>query len=366
MMHLWGKVYLDFDFRTFLTHHRYVISEENGFPFDESSPLGKETLHGYATNLDVIIGKGREHETLTDFLEAVRDKQLELGEPVTIFADRKAYLQLATRWLKDIFPSAPLETVKHILHLHFKKEQVVAGIPGAGKGNDAAQLWYDQTKDDGLISAFFSVPTNQEFQAFFDIIADTVSIEYLLADFLADGKRTPAFLKTLHKFLTRRVMSEVYDWRRYVQVNIQNPRLMVQLDVPADALDLELVEAAHPFTNPRYWNKNGNFFESSSNPALLLDELSQEDIFDLQSLVKLLRRKHNAQTLTSIREEEELIVDLLPLLTQPELTAEQAREIIDDPRFAAHHLWAGDEIDKVNFFLVDKLLQSSNSSLKLR
>lgn len=365
MMHLWGKVYLDFDFRVRTDKNRFVVSREFGFPLDQSLASAGGLLHGFGKTLDDLIGSGKQFPTLVAFFEHVQKIQVDVAEPVIIFADRAAYLQVATRWLSSILPAASLQTISEILDLHFHKELTVAGIGGVNQTNDRSKIWYDKAVDQELITLFYNLPETPDFQAFFEKVKGALSIELLLPNFRAGGSHHNAtFFKTLCNFLTRWLRDEIYDWRRYAQLNIQNPKVMSILEVPEGVFDLELVPKARPLTNPRFWNVNGNFFARSSNPALLLAEMTEEDISEMQALIHSLRRDYSAEMGAVIQEAEELIIDLLPILAKGSLVKSEAEQIINDERFSARSLWSGDDINKVNFFLIDKLLKRSPAELQ--
>lgn len=359
MMHLWGKVYLEFDFRVYFAYNRFVVSKKYGFQFDQGAPVGVSTLHAFGQRLEDVIGDGKQFTTFGDFLAAVEAKQQEKNKPVYIYADREAYLEIATRWLKYILPNASLETIQMILRLQFVKEDSLAGIAGLGKGNDRPEMWYSPVDDNPFIEQIFDSAVEAEaMHTHYDDVKDRLSIEYLLPTFRSGDERfNEAFLSTFYAFMCRRLRDEVYDWRRYISLNIQNPKMMQLLDIPLDCFEIDLVPKALPLTNPRYWNRNGNFFAHSANPALMVDQMSIKDVEAMQELIRELREPYEASAGAPVRHAEGLIIDLLPYLVRGKILAIEAEEILADDRFAARNVWSGDEVDKVNFWLIDKLLK---------
>ena len=125
MLHLFNKVYLQFDDSIDCHTNRYVISEEKGNPMlSELGSAYRGTLINYAKNRNEMQGK---FDDLTGFFEDVCTKQKSLNSKVVIYCDTQAFLELSVidslnvdtlsiadllllmkLLLSDISPSGPL------------------------------------------------------------------------------------------------------------------------------------------------------------------------------------------------------------------------------------------------------------------
>ena len=67
MLHLFKKVYIEFDTRMSVDHDRIVISEEMGYPMhDELGKIAGGVLINYGTSIDEVIGyRGEGKKRLT-------------------------------------------------------------------------------------------------------------------------------------------------------------------------------------------------------------------------------------------------------------------------------------------------------------
>lgn len=364
MMHLWGRVYLDFDFRVYFSQNRLVISEQYGNPFDRSSSeTGFQTLHAYGHNLQDLVGQDKKYATLTAALVDIERIHQDVNKSVVIYCDKTAYVQFAARWLKAILPNSTVDSVFEILKLHIAKEKAISGFIKTGVNNIDA-IWNVDAEARAVIEATFTAPIASEFDEFFDDIKSTLSIEYLLPTFLAgDTRYDRPFLDALYNLLSRKAVNEVYDWRNFIHTNIQTALVKEMFEVPDGVYDLEMVPTLVPLTNPRFWNRTGSLFPDSTNPALQLTEMTTEDAQGLVTLLSALRDPYTSGPAQPIVMTEVMALGLIPLLTKGRLLAIEAKSILQNPSFTAISLWSGDEIKKVNFYLVDMILQSDPASL---
>lgn len=364
MMHLWGRVYIDYDFNISETQDRFVISTANGHPFARDiSEVGYLTLHTHGLSLTDLIGQDKKYASMAALLADAHRVQEERNKSVVIYCDKPAFIEIATLWLKTILPNATAETIKEILTLYTAKEKAISGFVYTGVSR-IDRIWNVDADADAVIDSSLLKDIGPEFDAFFEVIKTTISIEYLLPTFLSgDTRYDRPFLDSMYNLLSRKAVNEVYDWRNFICTNIQTTLVKQMFNVPDGAYDLESVPSLEPLVNPRFWNRTGLMHPNSSNPALLLTEMSMEDAQSLVTLLTSLRDPYASGPAKPIVMTEVMVLDLIPLLTKGRLLAVEARDVLEHPSFTAISLWSGQEIMKVNFYLVDKILQSDPADL---
>ena len=124
MLHLFNKVYLNFDDSIDCHTNRYVISEEAGNEMhQELQTTYRGTLINYAKNRNEMQTK---YNGLDSFFESVCAKQKELNTKVVIYCDTQAFLELSVIWLKSVLPFAESSDIEKYLQIFLHHEKIIA------------------------------------------------------------------------------------------------------------------------------------------------------------------------------------------------------------------------------------------------
>lgn len=239
MLHLFNKVYLDFDDNIEINFDRVVISKQNGNQMYQAlDKVAQGELHGCAKTYEEIVGTD-----FVGFLASLRDSSAS-GKKLILFCDVEAYKKVLGSFFKLILPKLDLNSFKELVKFNMYNQRIISNtnlaqvtgttIDGVWSDFDVQQLW--ETTPDisaGSRSIFKNLNVNY-------------SYEFLLASYLNDGSYKDTFKKTFHMFL-RRWWSEMFsDNRQMILLNISNHKLMSHLGIDTSIID---ITAADPIAN---------------------------------------------------------------------------------------------------------------------
>lgn len=293
MLHLFNKVYLQFDDSIDCHTNRYVVSEEKGNPMlSELGSAYRGTLINYAKNRNEMTGK---YSDLTGFFEDVCSKQKAVNSKVVIYCDTQAFLELAIIWLKTILPFGDSDSIVKYLDLYLQNERITANTQlqpthileltklNAGLGNTKGYADVLPTLELDRIKAL-----NLDF-----------SIELLLGEYFAGADSHESdLLATYHMFLRRWYKEILTDVREDAALNLLNHKqqtavgysasdVVINADNPFEGIT-ELaafadtdVFTAKPVANAGYVN------------TITIDNLSSEKQTALKNLINTLQTFQN-------------------------------------------------------------------------
>lgn len=288
MLHLFNKVYLQFDDSIDCHTHRYVISEEKGNPMlSELGNAYRGTLINYAKNRNEMTGK---FDDLTGFFEDVCQKQKSLNSKVVIYCDTQAFLELSVIWLKTILPFGDSDSIVKYLDIHLHNERIIA--------NTQCQPTHilDLTKLNaglGNVKGYADVLPTLELDRI-KALNLNFSIELLLGEYFAGADtHEDNLLSSYHMFLQRFYKEILTDVREDTLLNLLNRSqqtavgysesdVVINADNPFEGISElsafadEEVFTARPVANAGYVN------------TITIDNLSSEKQTALKDLVKQL------------------------------------------------------------------------------
>ena len=217
MLHLFNKVYLQFDDSIDCHTHRYVISEEKGNPMlSELGNAYRGTLINYAKNRNEMTGKFAD---LTGFFEDVCTKQKSLNSKVIIYCDTQAFLELSVIWLKTILPFGDSDSIVKYLDIHLHNERIIT--------NTQCQPTHilDLTKLNaglGNVKGYADVLPTLELDRI-KALNLNFSIELLLGEYFAGADtHEDNLLSSYHMFLQRFYKEILTDVREDTLLNLLN------------------------------------------------------------------------------------------------------------------------------------------------
>jgi hypothetical protein len=239
MLHLFNKVYLNFDDSIDCHTNRYVISEDKGNAMHEQLGTAYSgTLINYATNRNEMSGK---YSDLTGFFEDVCTKQKSLNSKVIIYCDTQAFLEYSIIWLKTILPFADSDNIVKYLDLYLHNERITA--------NTQLQPTHtlDLTKlNTGLgdVLGYVNVLPTLDLDRVKALNLD-FSIELLLGEYFAGANSHEAnLLTTYHMFLQRFYKEILTDVREDAALNLLNKSQQTALGYSANDV---VINADNPF-----------------------------------------------------------------------------------------------------------------------
>lgn len=234
MLHLFNKVYLEFDDNIEINFDRVVISEQYGKKMMiELDKVAYGELIKFGLTYDEVI----ENDFIA-FLEKLRDFSSQSGKKIIIYCDKTAYKKFTTQWFKGILPSLDFEGFKTIVDHTIYNQRIISNTQLSSVYSMSLNtLWEDL----GDLQTFWDEATKftaKEKKAF-KSLGLNLSYELMIADHLSGSKNYTAQLKsTMHMFLRRWFKELLTDNRQMVLLNINNHRFQTAMDIDPSLVDI--------------------------------------------------------------------------------------------------------------------------------
>ena len=245
MLHLFNKVYLNFDDSIDCHTNRYVISEEAGNEMhQELQTTYRGTLLNFAKNRNEMQTK---YNGLDNFFDSVCTKQKELNTKVIIYCDTQAFLELSTIWLKSVLPFAESSDIEKYLQIFLHHEKIIANTQLQPTHTLALTKLYAGLGD---VVGYTNVMPTLDLDKLKALDLD-YSLELLLGEYFAGADtHEDKLLSTYLKFLKRFYKETLTDIREGAALNLLNTNLQTQLGYTTSDVDLtadNVFEGITPF-----------------------------------------------------------------------------------------------------------------------
>lgn len=194
MLHLFKEIYLNQDTNINLKYNRIVISAENGYPTPND-----EKLLAYGKSVEDLIGEGKQFPTFLDLLIFLSNFQNTIGDSfIQIYADRAAFVKLSAYWLKALFDNGTADSAYDFLKCYQTKISVLTVLsrstpidPSIITRTEFAEAFNGFSEDVSLYTSFISS------------IATKLSIEILVAAYLANGSLEQDLSEKLRRMIVK-------------------------------------------------------------------------------------------------------------------------------------------------------------------
>ena len=323
MLHLFNKVYLEFDHKINVDIDRVVISNEFGNQM--SAEFEKYTygrLIRYAKTLEELNDK----IVFDDFILELKGHGSYSNKKLIIYCDKNNYLKFIASWMKLVMPTLDFNTFKDISNLTIYRERCVSNT----------QL---SSQNAVTIDSIFEEFTTTDWQYGWDnkingqlspaVMGVNISYEFLLANYLAGNREyIEPLLLTVHRFL-RRFFQEIFtDNRQMVVLNINNHRFQQALGFSGTAditgNPLKNIEVLKYYNDSQIWS-TPTTVSSGVYGICNLSNLPQEKITGLRNtLFNIYNSFEGMTTNTTVFE----AFNWLEIACRDEMTQEEFDEII--------------------------------------
>lgn len=323
MLHLFNKVYLEFDNKINVGIDRVVISEQYGIPM--SSEFEKYTygkLIRYTKSIKDLSSK----ITFDDFILELKEHNTRSNKKLIVYCDRTNYIRFMASWFKLMMPNLDYETYKTLATLTIYRERCVSNT----------QLSSQNAVDVGPIFEEF---TDADWQDGWDnkilgqispaLMGVSISYEFLLANYLGgDRNYLEPLLKTSHLFMRRFFQEQFTDNRQMVLLNINNHRLQEALGYNSitdfSKNPLKDIEVFQYYADEEIW-KTTSTISSGVYGICNLSKLSQEKINGLRNtILNVFESFEGMQTNTTVFEG----FRFLEVACRDEMTEEELEDLI--------------------------------------
>lgn len=323
MLHLFNKVYLEFDNKINVDLDRVVISQQFGIQM--SSEYEKYT-YGQLIRHSKTLEELNDEIVFDDLILELKGHGERTNKKIVIYCDKQNYLKFIASWMKLMMPNLDLDTFKDIANLTIYRERCISNTQLSSQNAVNIDSIFEPFSDEQWEYAWNEKIEGQISPALMGV---NISYEFLLANYLAgDRNYVDPLLATAHRFL-RRFFQELFtDNRQMVVLNINNHRLQEALgysgEVDITTNPLKDIEVLKYYNDSEIWSVPTTV-SSGVYGICNLDGLSQDKIDGLRNtILNVYSSFEGMQTNTTVFE----TLDWLEIACRDEMTQEELDEII--------------------------------------
>ena len=231
MLHLFNKVYLEFDDRIENHLDRVVISQQYGdqiYDILEKTFLGKLILYG--KSFEEVIG-----DDFLGFIKSLKDFGDESGKKIIIFCDRTSYKKFMAHWFRSTLPNLDFDGFKTIVDHTIYNQRMISNTQLAPLFSvNLNSLWEDL---EDIQSAWENAQSVN--RSLLKSLNLNHTYEFLLSTYLSgDNSHKESLKKTLHMFLRRWFVELFEDSRQMVLLNITNHKFLSTFNIDPNLIDI--------------------------------------------------------------------------------------------------------------------------------
>jgi len=277
MLHLFNKVYLEFDDRIENHLDRVVISEQYGdqmYDLLEKAVLGKLILYG--KSFEEVVG-----DDFLGFIKSIKEYGDNSGKKIIIFCDRTSYKKFMAHWFRSTLPNLDYDGFKTIVDHTIYNQRIISNTQLSSMFSvNLNSLWEDL---DDIESAWTNAQSVN--RTSLKSLNLNHTYEFLLSTYLSgDNSHKEALKKTLHMFLRRWFIEMFEDNRQMVLLNITNHKFLSTFDIDPKLVDitrldpLETIEQLESYSDNEIWERSQKSYGKCS-----LEGLSDEKVIKLMN-----------------------------------------------------------------------------------
>lgn len=327
MLHLFNKVYLEFDDKIEIGFDRVVISEANGKAMHQAlDKVAYGELISFGETYESVVA-----ESFVGFISSLKDFGNTSGKRVVIYCDAEAYKKFIAQWFKTILPNLDADTFKKIVDFTIYNQRVVSNTQLSSVYSvTMTTLWsgFDDITDHWEATK----PLTAEESVAFKQLGLSYSYEFLMATYLAgETKYKDALKKTMHMFMSRWFAEVFTDNRQMVLLNLTNHKFLSSFGIDPSTVDITAIDPLENIPQLKSYADN-QIWERG-------EDLS-EGIFGVCNLKGISKTKCNNLTKTILniydnfegmeidRSMFQVIKEWVPIATRDEITDEEMEEVI--------------------------------------
>ena len=369
MLHLFKKVYIEFDTRMSVAHDRVVISQQLGVPMDDiQQQIAGGTLINYGKNLeDVVGGPDAPYSSLVDMFMQLAVREETTDKTTLIFVDEVSFLPIVVKWFKMLLPNIKPKQIQQIVESYVFRQEVFSNAKFSLSDIEAK---YDNAELIEMlrIQEFFEDAgfDSDDAAVFLDTVEDSLGIEYLFASYLYNGSHKENLKKRMKPLLTKDLEKYLYELKEILLVHTLNPNLQSQLSMNKtytfDNLN-EIIDETAPlvrvFFDPRLWTRPGLQTESSRGTIRWMN-FTADDIEKIREFGTIVGGIWEEEKFYTMIKSDIMKLDFIPYLQQNVFTDEALDVIMRFELAKEHTTGSYNAISQrtVNNYLVDHVIFS--------
>ena len=369
MLHLFKKVYVATDDYIDVALDRVVISKEHGHDLLESFRAAMPgTLIAYGLEVKNLIGsKNLPFTDTVDMFDKLGDHSDTTGKRIIIYCDQEAFMKVMALWFKMVFKKTNKAAAVDLLEsMVFKHKLFGQGRFTSNNGNTDTNKDLD-IKGFGKIFEGAHKPTAARRKKFLDENKASLSLEYLLATYLANGK-TKKELKTVLRILLKKDLEKyLFELKEIFLVHILTKRFMDTLDLEKsydftnyDEIQKDKSEFPSLFFDKNIWNHVG-MSSASSGKNINFHSITEKHKKSFAKFTKLSGACWNEEGVYEFIKSDISKLDFIACISDKEMTDKQLDMIIKTEASYEHAAGSFFSIDleTVNHYFVQALLDGN-------
>ena len=276
MLHLFNKVYLEFDDKIEINFDRVVISTVYGNKmYDALDKVSYGELLMYGKTYDEVI-----KDSFIDFITVLKDHGNTSDKRIIIYCDKTSYKKLIARWFTLIFPNLDLESFKILVDFTIYNQRITSNTQLSSIHSvDLNATWLSL---DDISLDFNSVPNlTEKEKTEFNRLNLKLSYEFLIANYLGGGTEYKEELRsTVQFFLLRWFKEMLTDNRQMVLLNLTNHQFQTSLNIDPTSINITQLDPLSSIPKFKYyadneiWERNENMYGICNLSGLSTDKLN--------------------------------------------------------------------------------------------
>ena len=370
MLHLFKKVYVAPDNNIDVSFDRVVISKEHRVDLLDSLKASQPgTLLAFAKEVKNLIGsKNLPYVDTVDMFDKLGDHTDKHGKRVVIYCDHHAFMKIMALWFRMIFKKTNKAAAVDLLEsIVFKHKLFSQGRFTSNNGN-TDEPYEINIEGFGKIFDGAQKPSAERRKKFLTENKSSISLEYLLATYLANGKCKKE-LKTVMRILVKKDLEKyLYALKETFFVHILTKRFTETLDLDKtydftnyDEILKDKSEFPSLFLNKNIWNQP-YMSRPTSGKNVNFAGITDKDIKSIAKFAKLAGANWQESQYEYVKSDIGKL-DFIECIRGSEMTDKQLDMIIETEATYEHAAGSFFSIDleTVNHYFVQALLDGNKN-----
>ena len=364
MLHIGAKTYMQVDQLVDLRYDRIVISETHGVPvLSMLDAVSIGSLINYAQSVEDLIGADKPYADYEDFFRFVFNRNTN-QVPVMLYADAQSFMKIASALFKIIFVNIDTTSAYRLLSAYFEKMLLV----GPRMSREARVIFTEfrdlETEFNTIFESITVDPTKS--LALLADYGDQLSVEYLLASYAYNGSQKSALKSAVNKMAGRAVEEQLkellYVFYRNFLISDFQTKLGIgnyTVDNAGTVLDEPIIA---PLIKANEW-RSTTATPTAPRPPFDLSAFTDQEIADLIEVSnKIIEAFYGTELVETFSSHNRL--NYITYLRTGTLSDENLDNIINNEVSDTfeERLWSAKDIDSVNIFFADYVLEQMRSS----
>jgi hypothetical protein len=309
MLHLFNKVYLEFDDKIDLNFDRIVISQRYAIEMYKAlDNISNGILISYGKTYDDVV-----KESFVGFISS--------------------YKRLITQWFTTIFPMLDLETFKILFDYTIYNQRVTSNTQLSSVHSVSLKTMWEGI---GQISTYWrsvSRLTSDEVKTFKELDLK-LSYEFLIANYFSGNNTeyTEKLRSTMHLFLRRWFVEVFTDNRQMVLLNLSNHKFREAMGIDAKDIDitstdpLANIPQLSAYADDIIWERNEEFTNGIFGECALAGISEEQSNALIDTLIGIYTKFEGMDTDRSMFQ---VVKEWLPIATRDTVTDAELEIILE-------------------------------------